>query len=211
MTQPEPALPDPIPGFEAINRYWDRRSNVVAAKILPGQYYVTLRDEVVVTVLGSCVAACIRDVALGIGGMNHFMLPASRNVEGWDRTCASTSNRYGTFAMENLINEILKQGGRRERLEVKLFGGGRVLASVTDVGARNIAFVRDFVRRERLVVVSEDLGATFPRKVRYQPASGRARVKKLRNQHNDTILERESAYRSELEKADSSSGSVELF
>ena len=126
-----------VEGF-ATNLYHDRTFDCQAAKILPGEYFVTTRDMLLVTVLGSCVAACIRDSENGIGGMNHFMLPD----EG-GKDVVSSSARYGTYAMEMLINHLLKSGARRNRLEAKVFGGGAVLESLSssNVGARNAEFV----------------------------------------------------------------------
>lgn len=80
--QSSQTLPRVLPGFEHINRYWDSVHQAAAAKLLPGEYYVTVEDEIIVTVLGSCVSACIRDPIRGIGGMNHFMLPISQQGRG---------------------------------------------------------------------------------------------------------------------------------
>ena len=131
-----------VRGFEGIHRYWDPATEAWTAKILPGEYYVTREAEAVSTVLGSCISACIRDLETGVGGMNHFMLPEDNGSGGgsWNTADGGASTRYGLYAMESLINELLKLGARRERLEVKLFGGGRILPSMTDVGMRNIAF-----------------------------------------------------------------------
>ncbi len=206
------ALRPALPGFEHINRYWDKDNKCVAAKLLPGEYYVTLRDEAVVTVLGSCVSACIRDRKTGIGGMNHFMLPENARADGrqWGGDVLSSATRFGNNAMERLINDILKNGGERRALEVKIFGGGRILAQMTDIGQRNIEFVHDYVRTESLALVAEDTGDTCPRKVVYFPASGRVRVKKLRSLHNETIIQRETRYLQDIGKAPVS-GSIELF
>ena len=144
-----PKQPPALAGFGHINRYWDKTMNVYAAKILPGEYYVSLHGEMVVTVLGSCVAACIRDKVKGIGGMNHFMLPQdSEHSHKWGNNAHALETRYGNWAMEALINEILKRGGKRGYLEVKLFGGGQVLENHTDIGAKNIEFVRNFLDEE---------------------------------------------------------------
>ncbi len=200
-----PELPPPLPEFAHINRYWDKTRNMPAAKIKPGELYVTLRDELVTTVLGSCVSACIRDRKLGIGGMNHFMLPDG-GLEG-----AGDAARYGVFAMESLINAILKHGGRRERLEVKLFGGGRIMGSnASDVGRRNVEFARCFVRTEGFQIAAEDLGGDHPRKIVYFPASGRVLVKKLQALHNDTLADRERRYVHELQQKPVA-GDIELF
>jgi chemotaxis protein CheD len=205
-------LPAVLPTFAHINRYWDPHEDCFAAKILPGQYYVSLNGEMVVTVLGSCVSACIRDRIFGVGGMNHFMLPngggASSDAGGSQPM--DEAARYGVYAMEMLINEILKNGGRRENLEVKITGGGRMLANMSDIGKRNIDFVREFLATEGLEVVAEDLGDIYPRKVYYYPATGKMRVKKLRTMHNGTVTQREDAYLQDLRKQ-APQGDVELF
>lgn len=207
-TDPQ-SFPLALPQFAHINRYWDRVNEVVAAKILPGQYYVTLRGEAIATVLGSCISACVRDRVLGVGGMNHFMLPADRDgrVGGAEPTDA---NRYGNYAMEALINDILKAGGRREHLEVKIVGGGRILENMTNIGNMNIEFVRKYIQTEGLTLIGEDVGDIYPRKVMYLPAEGRVRVKKLRALHNNTIIERETSYRDSLATG-KVEGEVELF
>ena len=163
-----PRPPRALRGFSEINRYWDRQRDCYAAKILPGEYYVTTHDEIIVTVLGSCVSACIRDPIMRIGGMNHFMLPASGHAHSVLRTSLdSDATRYGFFAMEKLINDILKNGGRRDSLEIKLFGGGKVIQHMkeADIGNRNIHFVREYLRTESFSVAAEDLGDIYPRKV----------------------------------------------
>ncbi|HAC34328.1 MAG TPA: chemoreceptor glutamine deamidase CheD [Gammaproteobacteria bacterium] len=200
-----------LPGFDHINRYWDRHHATIAAKILPGEYYVTTADEVVVTVLGSCVSACVRDPLFGIGGMNHFMLPdgaqATTSISASDLSAAT---RYGNVAMEHLINGLIKHGGRREFLEVKIVGGGQVIDGMTDVGARNISFVRDYLSVEGMAISGEDVGGGFPRKVYYNPRTGKVKVKLLKTSHNDTLVERESAYRQQL-TTKPEAGDVELF
>ncbi|HET7775878.1 MAG TPA: chemoreceptor glutamine deamidase CheD [Azospira sp.] len=191
----------------AVNRYFDRNFERPAAKILPGEYYVSREDALLVTVLGSCVAACIRDADSGIGGMNHFMLPDS----GGDGM-VSPSARYGTYAMEVLINHLLKLGARRGRLEAKVFGGGAVLASLTStqVGVRNAEFVLNFLKTENIPVVAKDLLDSYPRKIYYFPLSGRVLVKKLHRVHNETLFTREKEYQSRLGQA-KVEGDIELF
>lgn len=203
-----PPLPEPIKGFEQINRYWDRHMGVPAAKILPGEFYVSAHGEMIVTVLGSCISACIRDKIIGVGGMNHFMLPFKNDTTVGAEVSASL--RYGNWAMEYLINEILKQGGSRRNLEVKLFGGGQVLANMTDVGKRNIEFALDYVHKEGLKVAAHDVGGEFPRKVLYFPDTGAVKLKKLRTTHNDTVVVREREYYRNINAAPQS-GEVELF
>jgi chemotaxis protein CheD len=173
---------------------------------------VTCHPEVITTVLGSCVSACIRDSRLGYGGMNHFMLPLdeSQGQSAWG-AASSAATRYGNVAMERLINDILKLGGRRENLEIKLVGGGRVLAEMTtDIGARNIEFVRQYVAAEGFNVLGEDLGDVHPRRVVYFPQTGRIRVRKLTAGRDETLAARERQYLQQLD-AKPADGEVELF
>lgn len=200
------------PGFEGVlapNVYFDRNLNLEASKILPGEYYVTKRDMVLVTVLGSCVAACIRDRVTGIGGMNHFMLPDSRQDED---NPLSVSARYGTYAMEMMINQLIKLGAQRTNFEAKVFGGGKVLRGFTvgNVGERNARFVLEYLQTENIQVTAQDLLDIYPRKVYFFPKTGRVLVKKLKSLHNDTIFNREKEYRSRL-KQSGVEGEVELF
>jgi len=201
-----------IPGFETITRYWDKENDIIAAKLLPGDYYVTKENEMITTVLGSCVSACIRDAVLGIGGMNHFMLPetSKSRLSSRDESVVGTALRYGNYAMEHLINTILQYGGKRKNLEVKLFGGGKIIATLGDVGSRNIEFVLDYVDTEALKLVSHDLGDIYPRKVNFYPQTGRVRMKKIKDLHNDTIVLREKQYGSQI-KDIPVEGSIELF
>jgi len=161
----------------------------------------------ITTVLGSCVSACIRDRVNGIGGMNHFMLPDGGN----DDSPVSSSMRYGTYAMEILINEVLKAGARRENLEAKVFGGGAVLRgfSAINVGERNAKFVRDYLRTENIRICAEDLNDIWPRKVNYFPRTGKVMVKKLKR--NDAALEmKERDYAGKLAQKPVG-GAIDLF
>lgn len=188
------------------NQYRDPHFECTATKILPGEYYATSGQELVVTVLGSCVAACIRDPFTGIGGMNHFLLPDSGNLGEGD------SARYGAFAMELLINELLSMGAQRNRLEAKVFGGGNVIAGMVmnDVGRRNAEFVDAYLAREGIKVVARDLMGILPRKVYFFPDTGQVLVKKLREIKNETILQRERTLRDTIAK-EGTSGDIELF
>lgn len=201
-----------IAGFDHVNRYWDRDRGIVAAKILPGEYYVTLENELITTVLGSCVSACIRDKELGIGGMNHFMLPESNfgQMRQGNETIVGISTRYGNYAMEHLINTILSHGGKRRNLEVKLFGGGKIIPTLTDVGIKNINFVLDYIEQEGLEVLSQDLGDIYPRKIIYFPKTGKVGMKKIKDLHNDTVVQRERRYFNSLKNI-TVEGEVELF
>lgn len=191
----------------ARNTYFDASHKLPAAKLLPGEYFVTSEDMVLVTVLGSCVSACIRDAANGIGGMNHFMLPNNGADSGRD----GASARYGVFAMEVLINSLLKMGARRQNFEAKVFGGGNVMRSLnnTHVGRRNAEFVLKFLASEKICVLAQDLDDIHPRKVYFFPQSGRVRVKKLRLTNN-TLVEREADY-GNLITALERGGEIELF
>ncbi len=194
----------------ATNLYYDRTFDIDAAKISPGEYYFTDKDMMIVTVLGSCVSACIRDTISGIGGMNHFMLPDS--AKGDKDNPVSESMRYGNYAMEVLINQLIRNGAKREKLEAKIFGGGNVLRSFTTnmVGDRNAEFVKRYLKDEGFSVVSEDLLDIYPRKVYYFPKTGKVMVKKLKQLNNYTLVKREEAYSSKL-KTNEVAGEVDLF
>jgi chemotaxis protein CheD len=183
----------------ANNLYFDNHFNRRGVKLLPNEFYTTGEDMVLVTVLGSCVAACIYDRTAGIGGMNHFMLPD----DGDPAQAASESMRYGAYAMEVLINELIKMGGRRERLEAKVFGGAAVLAAMTtlNIGDRNAEFVRRYLGLEKIRIAAEDLQGVHPRKVAFMPATGQAMVKKLRLQQEPSVAEREQALAKQVAEA----------
>lgn len=211
MASPTSArLPLALPGFEHIKRAWNDAYGTYSARLNPGEYYVTKNNEGIYTTLGSCISACIRDRVSGVGGMNHFMLPASHGEETWKAAGLDSSNRYGNFAMEHLINDILKNGGSRKNLEVKLFGGGRIISTMTDVGMLNIAFARDYIKTEGLHVTSDDVGEVFPRMVVYFPLTGVVRVKRLRSLHNNIIVEQEADYLRTID-AKPVIGDIELF
>jgi chemotaxis protein CheD len=198
------------PGFAehlAGNRYFDRKFESEAVKVLPGEYFVTSTNVLMVTVLGSCVSACIRDREKGLGGMNHFML-----ADSGEASAVSSSARYGTYAMEILINHLLKMGARKSNLEAKVFGGGRVMATLSSsqVGERNSRFVREFLKTEGIPVAAEDLLDVYPRKVYFFPNTGRVLVKKLVRMHNDTLIRREKEYAARLTEVPVA-GEIELF
>lgn len=206
--------PQAVSGFDKIQRYWDPALAHWNAKILPGEYYVTRNEEVITTVLGSCISACIRDPSANVGGMNHFMLPedsSSGDGNRWLDPVAGLATRYGSHAMESLINELLKLGASRNRFEIKLFGAGRILASVTDVGARNIEFVHEYLKTEGFRALAEDLGDIYPRRVAYFPTTGKVKVRKLRPLEATEIAERERKYLTDIGTGASQGGDVELF
>ncbi|MDP1946019.1 MAG: chemoreceptor glutamine deamidase CheD [Nitrospirota bacterium] len=183
--------------FAHVRRMHDNRFPYEIAAILPGEFFVSSEPMIVYTVLGSCISACIRDPVAGVGGMNHFMLPAPKEHQSGD-AWGGESTRYGSFAMESLINEILKRGGLRQRLEVKLFGGGKIYEGNIDVGANNASWVLQYLKTEGLVAQTSDLGDVFPRKVYYFIDSGRVMMKKIQRVKNETIVAREQQYQQQL-------------
>jgi chemotaxis protein CheD len=177
-------------------------------KLYSGDCYVSRKPmEMLVTILGSCVAACIRDPLAGVGGMNHFLLPETSNSIDPN---SSDAARYGAYAMEQLINQIMKAGGARNRLEVKVFGGGNVTSSTAMIGDKNVAFVRRFLKDEGLKIASEDLGGNLPRRIHYYPDTGRVMMRKLQRKEDMVIVERERNYASSLKKQ-TLEGEIDLF
>jgi chemotaxis protein CheD len=187
---------------EPVARYFDKQFQLEAAKILPGQYQAAADDIVIVTVLGSCVSACLWDPVVRIGGMNHFMLPG---------TSGAASATLGLYAMEVLINHMLKLGAERKRLVAKVFGGASVLEGMDalNVGTQNGAFVLEFLAEERIPVAAQDLYDVCPRKVYFFTANGKVMVKRLGALRNDTIEQREREYLARLEGG--RAGDVEIF
>jgi chemotaxis protein CheD len=185
---------------EASFFYYEARFQNDAVKILPGEWFVHDEDILLTTTLGSCIAACLWDRSARVGGMNHFMLPEGDGDSG----------RYGSFAMELLINELLKRGASRSTLEAKVFGGGQVISGMhtINVGERNTAFVLDYLRTERIPVVSKDVLEVYPRKVCFLPASGKAMVKRLAPTNGEVLAAQE---RAAAQCAPAAGGSVDLF
>ncbi|MEH6638507.1 MAG: chemoreceptor glutamine deamidase CheD [Porticoccaceae bacterium] len=205
-------LPEALSGFGHIQRYRDQVTKEATVRIKPGEYYVSMIGETLTTVLGSCVSACIRDTRLGIGGMNHFMLPDNTNARSstWLNTPVSDETRYGNVAMERLINTVLANGGSRQSLEVKLFGGGRVLDLSVDIGRKNLQFVRRYLIAESLSIQTEDVGGYRPRKIQYFPRTGRVMVKTLYKANSVGIVGRETRYLERI-KREKPAGKVDLF
>jgi chemotaxis protein CheD len=189
-------------------RFFDNAAAAWMVKVFPGEFYVTKKaDEVVLTVLGSCVAACIRDPLLGIGGMNHFMLP-SHNSGDWGGDLKST--RFGNFAMEKLINEMIKAGCTRDRMEIKVFGGANVTESSNAVGSDNSAFVLRYLEAEGLRCAAQDLGGTLPRRINYYPATGRV-VRRLLGMNERGMVDREEHDYGKRLLKQQPAGEIELF
>jgi len=172
-----------------------------AVKILPGEYFVYREDILIMTTLGSCIAACLWDREARVGGMNHFMLP-----EG-----DSDTGRYGSYAMELLINEMMKLGATRATMEAKVFGGGQVIdgMSTMNIGERNTNFVIDYLKTERIPIMAKDVQGPYPRKVCFLPASGKAMVKRLAPTNPEALVAQERA--AAQKTASATAGSVDLF
>ncbi len=193
---------DTVEDHFASNLYYDPAFKSQAAKLLPGEFYFTNEDMLIVTVLGSCVSACIRDPVAGYGGMNHFMLP----VQGYDGSVngsggsVSASMRYGDNAMNVLIERLLRVGGRLDRMEAKVFGGGNVLKGFgqANVGERNSAFVLEYLMQRGIRILAQDLNGAHPRKVYYFQRTGKVFVRKINELRNDTLVKREIEYASRL-------------
>lgn len=178
-------------------RYFDRDFKVEAVKILPGQYYAASGKGAISTVLGSCVSTCLWDPLQRVGGMNHFMLPGDGEAAA---SPATPSARFGVYAMEVLINEMIRLGADRRRMVAKVFGGGRVLQGfgTLDVGAKNCQFVLEFLGTEAIPVVARDLLDVYARKLHFFPDTGKVQLKKLHILPNDTVQQREREYMSRL-------------
>jgi len=209
--------PLPVPGSTRLERlkasprrageasffFWDAHFRNDAVKVLPGEFFVHDEDMLITTTLGSCIAACLWDREKRIGGMNHFMLP-----EG-----SGDSGRYGSFAMELLINEMMKRGASRTTMEAKVFGGGAVISGMNtiNVGERNTKFVIEYLNTERIPIVSRDVMEIYPRKVCFLPASGKAMVKRLAPTNTDALLAQDRAAAQKPVPANTGAGSIDLF
>jgi len=211
MPPPPPIGPDSLAALkrraprehEASFFFFDPAFGRAAVKVLPGEYFVHDLDVAVTTTLGSCVSACLHDRTAGVGGMNHFMLP--------DAGDAASGGRFGAFAMELLINELLKQGARRSSLEAKIFGGGQVMKSLanTFIGEKNVAFVQEFLAQERIPVLGRDVLDIFPRRICMFPRTGRVLCKRLPSADARQAEQQEASYRASLGRQ--RGGDMELF
>lgn len=191
--------------------FQDTATGAMLVSVAPGDHYVTTDpNEVIVTLLGSCVAACARDTVSGVGGLNHFLLPSG---DTHDRAQGSDeAMRFGDYAMEKLLNSIYRKGGQRGRIEFKIFGGARVLggSSMLKIGEQNIAFVEKFLQTEGFPIVSRSVGGTAPRRLRFHPATGRAFVQELDRSTAASVSHEEETYRSKLTRRQPA-GDVEFF
>ena len=193
--------------FHGKKHFHDDQADIEIVKIFSGDWYVSTKGrEMLATILGSCVSACIRDPVARIGGMNHFLLPGDDNSDSE----ISESARYGGFAMESLINGILKAGGRKDRLEVKVFGGGNVINNSARIGSKNAKFIRDFLRKEGYRITSEDLEGDHPRRLHYFPDTGKVMMRLLRRKEDMVVVEEEARYTKEI-TTHPVGGEIELF
>ncbi|MCP8937826.1 chemoreceptor glutamine deamidase CheD [Alsobacter sp. SYSU M60028] len=201
---------DPSPA-QPRRAFHDAASGSTLVSVAPGGHYVTSdSNEIVVTLLGSCVAACARDTVSGVGGLNHFLLPTG---DVHDRAQGSDeAMRFGDYAMETLLNSIYRKGGQRGRIEFKIFGGARVLggSSLLKIGEQNIAFVEKFLRTEGFPIVSRSVGGTAPRRLRFHPATGKAFVQELDRTTAANVTHEEETYSSRLRRR-APAGEVEFF
>jgi chemotaxis protein CheD len=188
---------------EASFFFYDAHFKNDAVKILPGEYFVHHEDLLIMTTLGSCIAACLWDSSAKIGGMNHFMLPEGNEDSG----------RYGSYAMELLINEMLRRGASRINLEAKVFGGGQVVSGLhtLSVGERNTTFVINYLKTERIPILSKDVLDIYPRKVCFLPASGKAMVKRLAVANTEALMAQDRTAAQRAVPARTGGGSVDLF
>ncbi len=212
MNRPE--LPKVLPGFESINRYWDSRHDNYLAKIHPGEFYVTNTNEGILTILGSCISACLWDEEHHIGGMNHFMLPLKGSV--YDREDRGFQEgqaaRFGNWAMEYLINQILKNGGKRRNLKAKVFGGARLIGGTSNIGEQNIKFILDYLHDENIELVTKNVGDIFPRHVIFFPINGKVQMKLVKDGERTQIVAQDNQYIRTMQKENPSDGNdVEFF
>lgn len=209
MTSPRESADGIAPGAVVGRKsHFDKSAGAMAVWIFQGDFYVSSRPDLfLTTVLGSCIAVCMRDAVAQCGGMNHFLLP---DAEDRHDHYPSLALRYGSYSVERLINAILSRGGRRERLEIKVFGGANVIGGGSDVGGRNVEFIEHYFAKERLPIAAADLRGSLPRKLRYFPTTGRAMVSELRNREAIEAVQSEAALRSRMVFA-KVAGDIEVF
>ncbi|MBR9804997.1 chemoreceptor glutamine deamidase CheD [bacterium] len=210
-TQPAKGIAPCLPQFNGIKRYASKAYGVESvAKIMPGEYYVSYRNEMIMTVLGSCISVCVYDEAAQVGGMNHFMLP-DKNSRASSNCDLSQSAIYGNYAMEKLINDVMFNGGKRDRLRFKLFGGASLMGASSVVGEQNVQFVKHYLRAEGFRWCAEDLGKGHPRWVKFFPMSGKVQLKYLPVEESQHIVEEESQAKKTVDNTAPDGGDLELF
>ncbi|WP_067218241.1 chemoreceptor glutamine deamidase CheD [Marinomonas gallaica] len=202
------ALRDAAQEHLATKHYFDRQFDIDAMKVLPGEYFATDNDMMITTLLGSCVAVCLYDPISRVGGMNHFLLP-----EGDPNDLLSATGRYGVYAMEMLINHLVKIGGRRDRFRAKIFGGGSVIKGMvySNVGQNNAEFIQGYLQNEGIPVDASDLLDIYPRRVNFFPVTGKAMMRKLKNHYDDELIDNEQRYQKAVVESQVDSGDIDLF
>ena len=195
VQRPPGTSPAPHPGLLITQR----------RRIYIGEVVASATPLQLQTLLGSCVAVCLRDPATAIGGMNHILLPGRCDGDG-------QPSRWGVHAMELLINAVMKEGGDRRRLVAKVFGAANVVATLQSptVGELNAIFIRDFLSAENIPLVAQRLGGTQPVQVYFRTDTGKTTVHTVDGSRLPSILSDEDAYRCTFAKA-GSGGNVSLF
>jgi chemotaxis protein CheD len=202
-----PAEPPVTDYFSGKKSYFDPRESITIVKIFSGDWHVSTKSgEMLVTILGSCVSACIRDPITRVGGMNHFLLPGDDKTDNQ----ISDAARYGVFAMESLLNGILNAGGRKDRLEIKVFGGGNVINNSARIGSKNAKFIREFLQREGLRITSEDLEGDLPRRLHYYSDTGKVMMRLLKRKEDMVVVAEEERYTKQISNKPIE-GDIELF
>lgn len=186
------------------NRFYHPQKEKHIVKVLPGGLYCTKRsDELIATGLGSCIAACVWDEFACVGGMNHFLLPfdSQTQIHSWQPdSLVSTASRYGIHAMEMLLNSLIERGAKRRNIQMKLFGGAQMLGRRSMIGEKNVAFILNYVEQEHLHVVAHDLGGLEPRKVMFEPLTGKAWLKRIPFTEVHRLQHQEEKYAHQLDK-----------
>ncbi len=196
--------------FSDIRMVVDGRFPHKVAQVLPGQYFASKDPMIIYTILGSCISACVNDPVAKVGGINHFML-AKPQKKGGRKDSWGESARYGNYAMELLLNEIMKLGGIKKRMEVKIFGGAKLYESSQNVGQGNAEWVLNYLETEGFNIVKRDVGDIYPRKIYYYTETGRILMKKIMRMRNKTILVREEEYKKSLIEKKERDDDVILF
>ncbi len=182
-----------------VQLYTSKKRGVTFAKVQPGQFYVCSNGTEITTVLGSCIAACIFDLKAGVGGLNHFMLPQDLNADYHkDSETVQPSSRFGENAMENMLKQLMLAGAQRKNLQAKVFGGAKVLDISSNIGQLNIAFADSYFKRENIRVVASDVGGNLPRKLIFEPRTGKVHVNRLRNAYFEHVANKERHYLDQL-------------
>ncbi|WP_428775813.1 chemotaxis protein CheD [Vibrio sp.] len=197
-------------------RFYHSRRGVHIVKVPPGGVYCSRENELICTGLGSCISACMWDADKKVGGINHFLLPFSSvaQLRHWHADeLLSTASRYGSHAMEMLINELIKLGAEREKLQVKLFGGAQMLGYKSLIGEKNIEFILSYLQQEGFDIVAMDLGGEHPRKIMFNPTNGRVWLKRIPFNEVTKLRHQEERYAHQLDEESHKQhdSDVELF